>query len=415
MEAMATKEKEKKQLQYNAHGWATLDNGVRLNRSGQGSVVLFASGAVLFSGGKLSTPTVPKEPTSPELPYVEHDFRMLSKAIIECYALDFTKDSVLKNATSLFATKIYKDHETFVDNSIGAVINPTWSDEKDNEGVNGRFRFFKKFASSIIDRLETDPPILDSCSVGIQFTFIKSHPNLENFYWHLGEEIQGSVVRLIITKIIAVSEVSIVCAGADPNAKKLSLNHFEETSSEPGEEKPQTEENMKLKAKQLLALGLSLESLGLVKQGEDVELSSEQFEVVLQKAGLEITKLKTSLNSYAGLTDQESFPVGFDHESNVAKLKELLDEPKKIIEHDRSEVLKAYRLFVSGKADKTIEEMIESADLKQLKALAHQYGIKLNQKFPARTDELGNNTRASGNGGGELEDTEPYMTVEIPA
>ncbi|EKO89155.1 hypothetical protein LEP1GSC020_3190 [Leptospira interrogans serovar Grippotyphosa str. 2006006986] len=413
MEAMATKEKEKKQLQYDAHGWATLDNGVRLNRSGQGSVVLFASGAVLSGGGKLSTSTIPKEPTPTDLPYVEYDFRMLSKSLIECYALDFTKDNVLKNATSLFATKIYKDHETFVDNSIGAVIDPIWSDDKDNEGVNGRFRFFKKFASSIIDRLETDPPILDSCSVGIQFTFIKSHPYLENFYWHLGEEIEGSVVRLIITKIIAVPEVSIVCAGADPNAKKLSLNHFEQTSSELGEEKPQ-EENMKLKAKLFALLGLSLESLGLEKQGEDVELSPEKYEVVLQKAGSEISKLKTALNSYAGLTNQETFPTGFDHESNVAKLKELLDEPKKIIEHDRSEVLKAYRLFVNGKADKIIEEMIESADLKQLKALAHQYGIKLNQKFLVRTDELGNKTRASGNGGGELEDTEPYMTVEIP-
>ncbi|MCL8268167.1 hypothetical protein M9Y82_16345 [Leptospira weilii] len=393
---MATKEKEKKQLQYNAHGWATLDNGVRLNRSGQGSVVLYASGAVLSGAGKLSTTTVPKEPTPSDLPYVEHDFRMLSKALIECYALDFRKDHVLKSATSLFATKIYKDHETFVENSIGAVINPIWSDEKDNEGVNGTFRFFKKFALSIIDRLETDPPILDSCSAGIQFTYIKSHPNLENFYWHLGEEIEGSVVRLVITKIIAVSEVSIVCAGADPNAKKLSLNHFEESSSEPGEEKPQTEENMKLKAKLLAALGLSLESLGLVKQGEEVELSSEQYEVVLQKAGSEISKLKTSLNSYARLTNQESFPAGFDHESNVATLKELLEEPKKILEDNRREVLKAYRLFVNGTADETIEEMIENADLKQLKALAHQYGIKLNEKFPIRTDELGNKSRASG-------------------
>ncbi|UPY79891.1 hypothetical protein FH581_017880 (plasmid) [Leptospira weilii] len=408
MEAMATKEKEKKQLQYDSRGWATLDNGVRLNRSGQGSVVLYASGAVLSGGGKLSTSTVSKESTSPDLPYVEHDFRMLSKSLIECYALDFTKDNVLKSATSLFATKIYKDHETFVDNSIGAVINPIWNDEKDNEGVNGTFRFFKKFASSIIDRLETDPPILDSCSVGIQFTFIKSHPYLENFYWHLGEEIEGSVVRLIITKIIAVTEVSIVCAGADPNAKKLSLNHFEDTSSDLGEEEPQTEKNMKLKAKLLLALGLSLESLGLEKQGEDVELSAEKYEVVLQKAGLENSKLKTALNSYAGLTNQEVFPAGFDHESNVAKLKELLDEPRKILERNRKEVLTAYRLFVNGKADETIEEMIENADLKQLKALAHQYGVKLNEKFPITEDENGMKSRASGKSSLQEDESEFY-------
>lgn len=329
------------------------------------------------------------------MPYVEFDFRMLSKAFIECYVLDFTKDNVLKSATSLFIPKIYKDHETFVENSIGAALNPTWDDTKDNEGVNGRFRFFKKFGSSIIERLETDPPLLDSCSVGIQFTFVKSHPQLENFYWHLGEEIDGSIVRLVVTKILAVPEVSIVYAGADPNAKRLSLNHFEQTSSEPGEEQPK-EENMKIKFKVFESLGVALETLGLEKQGDEVEISSEKFEVVLKQAGSKIFSLESALSVYAGLTDLEKFPAGFDHKTNVAKLKKLLEEPNRILEESRAQVLKAYHLVMDGKTNPTIEAMIQNADLEQVKALGDEYGIKLEKKFPATKDKNGNSSRASG-------------------
>ncbi|EKS08836.1 hypothetical protein [Leptospira santarosai] len=385
----------KEKLQYDSNGWAKLSSGVRLHTSGQGSVVLRSSGIFLATGKKQAEQTQPQDPSPADVPYVEFDFRMLSKAFIECYALDFSKDHVLKNATSLFIPKIYKDHETFVENSIGAALNPTWDDTKNNEGVNGRFRFFKKFGSSIIERLETDPPLLDSCSVGIQFTFVKSHPRLDNFYWHLGEEIDGSIVRLVVTKILAVPEVSIVYAGADPNAKRLSLNHFEQTSSEPGEEQPK-EENMKIKLKVFESLGVALETLGLEKQGDEVEISSEKFEVVLKQAGSKIFSLESALSVYAGLTDLEKFPAGFDHKTNVAKLKELLEEPNRILEESRAQVLKAYHLVMDGKTNPTIEAMILKADLEQVKALGDEYGIKLEKKFPATKDKNGNSSRASG-------------------
>ncbi|EMM77297.1 hypothetical protein [Leptospira santarosai] len=388
----------KEKLQYDSNGWAKLSSGVRLHTSGQGSVVLRSSGIFLATGKKQAEQTQPHDPSPADVPYVEFDFRMLSKAFIECYALDFTKDNVLKNATSLFVPKIYKDHETFVENSIGAALNPTWDDTKNNEGVNGRFRFFKKFGSSIIERLETDPPLLDSCSVGIQFTFVKSHPQLDNFYWHLGEEIDGSIVRLVVTKILAVPEVSIVYAGADPNAKRLSLNHFEQTSSEPGEEQPK-EENMKIKFKVFESLGVALETLGLEKQGDEVEISSEKFEVVLKQAGSKIFSLESALSVYAGLTDLEKFPAGFDHKTNVAKLKKLLEEPNRILEESRAQVLKAYHLVMDGKTNPTIEAMIQNADLEQVKALGDEYGIKLEKKFPATKDKNGNSSRASGKNG----------------
>ncbi|EKR93301.1 hypothetical protein LEP1GSC163_0931 [Leptospira santarosai str. CBC379] len=384
----------KEKLQYDSNGWAELSSGVRLHTSGQGSVVLRSSGLVLSKNANLSAETK-NNPSSPELPYAEFQFRMLSKTLIDGYWIDFTKDNVLKDAIKLFETKIFKDHVTNVENSIGVVINPTWNSEKGNEGIDATYRIFRKFGDSIIGRLETDPPVLDSTSVGIQYTYERSHPDLDFFYSNLGREIDGQIVRFIITKILAVPETSIVYAGADPNAKRLSLNHFEQTSSEPGEEQPK-EENMKIKFKVFESLGVALETLGLEKQGDEVEISSEKFEVVLKQAGSKIFSLESALSVYAGLTDLEKFPAGFDHKTNVAKLKKLLEEPNRILEESRAQVLKAYHLVMDGKTNPTIEAMILKADLEQVKALGDEYGIKLEKKFPATKDKNGNSSRASG-------------------
>ncbi len=146
----------KEKLQYDSNGWAKLSSGVRLHTSGQGSVVLRSSGIFLATGKKQAEQTQPQDPSPADVPYVEFDFRMLSKAFIECYALDFSKDHVLKNATSLFIPKIYKDHETFVENSIGAALNPTWDDTKNNEGVMVGSVFLK---SSVLPLSNDSKPI----------------------------------------------------------------------------------------------------------------------------------------------------------------------------------------------------------------------------------------------------------------
>ncbi|KXZ27179.1 hypothetical protein AYB33_18105 [Leptospira santarosai] len=401
----------KEKLQYDSNGWAELSSGVRLHTSGQGSVVLRSSGLVLSKNANLSAGTK-DNPSSPELPYAEFQFRMLSKTLIDGYWIDFTKDTVLKDAIKLFETKIFKDHVTNVENSIGVVINPTWNSEKGNEGIDATYRIFRKFGDSIIGRLETDPPVLDSTSVGVQYTYEKSHPGLDFFYSNLGREIDGQIVRFIITKILAVPEASIVYAGADPNAKRLSLNHFEESSSKPGEENPQ-EENMKIKLKVFESLGVALEPFGLEKQGDEVEISAEKFEVVLKQAGSKISSLESTLSVYAGLTDLEKFPAGFDHKTNVAKLKELLEEPKKILEAIRNEALRLYRVFAKDKEKSAIVSMIENADLEQAKALAEQYGAKLEEIFPEREDESGGKTRASGKGLNIEEKPEKKFKIKV--
>ncbi len=405
------------QLKYAPDGWATLASGVQVHQSGQGQVVLRSSGLYIPQKINLASPAGGTTQVDESSPYVEFQFRMLSKTLIEGYWIDFSKDNVLKDALKLFETKIFKDHETNVDNSIGHVLNPVWSNSQGLEGIDGTYRIFKAFGSSIIDRLVTDPPILDSTSVGIRFTYERSHPDLDYFYSNLGREIDKHIVRFIITKILSVPETSIVYAGADPNAKRLSIHttsyHFSEyiNSSDLGEEEKQTEEsNMKFNAKLITALGVALESLGLEKQGEEVELTQEKAEVIFKQMGSRISSLESSLSSYAGLTNLDKFPAGFDHKANVANLKSLLEEPNKILEESRTQVMQAYSLFMDGKTNPTIEALIQNAGLEQVKALGLEYGIKLEQKFPATKDKYGNSTRASGQRS-ELSETDEIIII----
>ncbi|MBE8363451.1 hypothetical protein [Leptospira borgpetersenii] len=403
----------KEKLQYDSNGWAELSSGVRLHASGQGQVIFRSSGLVLSSGIRLGLGNG-GDPSSEDLPYAEFKFRMLSKTLIEGYWIDFTKDNILKDAIKLFETKIFKDHVTNVENSIGVVLNPTWNSEKGNEGIDATYRIFREFGSSIIGRLETEPPILDSTSVGIRFTYEKSHPDLDYFYSNLGREIDGQIVRFIITKILAVPETSIVCAGADPKAKRFSIqsNHFEESSSMPGEENPK-EENMKIKLKVFESLGVALEPFGLEKQGDEIDLTSANLEAVFKEAGSKISQLETSLGYYAGLSDLDKFAAGFDHKTNVAKLKKLLEEPKKFLEAIRNEALRLYGVFAKGKENSAIVSMIENADLEQAKAFAEQYGAKLEEIFPEREDESGGKTRASGKGLNIKEKPEKKFKIKV--
>lgn len=427
----------KKNLQYNDSGWAELGAGVKLHKSGQGSVVLMGAGLFLPALSSLVENAGATPSADPNLPYEEFTFRMLSKAFISDYNLDFSNGDVLKQALGLFTTKIFLDHDTKVENSIGVTMNPRWTNSKGLEGIDSTYRIFKEFGAGIIGRLKTEPPILDSTSVGVRFTFVKSHPDLEDFYWHLGEKIDGQVVRLIITKILSVPEASIVYSGADPNAKRLEmagfsrpqdaigikegeafasrlrLNHIDENVSSPGEteENKKEEKNMKLKAKLFAALGLTLDSLGLELQGEHVELSEDKASVVLEKMGEKLSALEASVNQYAALTDQEKFPAGFDHKENVAKLKSLLDEPKKILDGYKKEALAAYRLFMNGKDNQAIVSMIENANLEQVQAFADQYGAKLNERHPVKRDKDGNLTRGSGELEGDGSKDE-YITVK---
>lgn len=403
----------KKRLSFDSNGWASLSSGVRIHHSGN-AFCEFRSPILQnaqFFKSELESGKIDIKETED---YAEFDFRMLTAGLIEGYWIDFTKPGVLKSATNLFQTKIYTDHKTDVRNSVGVTLSPKYQTRNGSEGVDATFRIFKQFGGDIVARLKTEPPLIDSNSVGVSFHFEKSHPNLEGFYYHLGEKVDGQIVRLIVTKIVSVHETSLVAVGADPNAKKFSLTHehffekFNNSNHKEGKNMP-----IEVRLTILRLLGVDVSKLGLEIEGDVVDLPSEKISSVLEMAGEQIRKLKSQIQSVeeekkslsnnlkelSGLFGLESFPEKFNFADEVQQLQSLLEEPKRILEEYREKALKAYRLSKNGKINPTVETLISGANLEQAKAFCLEYNAKLEELHPVRCEKCGTDkglTRASG-------------------
>ncbi|PJZ43666.1 hypothetical protein [Leptospira brenneri] len=399
---------ENKTLKFNEQGWAKLESGLLIHNSGAAQVE-FRSNLLAQIENKSGESSAKFSPIAENEEYAEFMFRMLSCVLIEGWWVDFSGEGVLEKATNLFKTKIYTDHITNVRNSVGVTKDPIFSNRTGVPGIDAVFRVFKNVAPEIVTRLKTDPPLIDSNSVGIIFQFKRSHIDLEGFYWRLGEEVDGQIVRLIATKIVKIPETSLVSAGADPTAKKFhSTNsiHFNEDNSKENEEMPQ------IKRAIFTSLGVDAKKLGLsIGEGEFIDLPSEKLEAVLLQAGQNIEslhgQLKTADNSqkqavettakFSKIFGLEAFPEKFEFDSKISEVVTLLEEPKKMLQTYVEKALTAYRLFTSNKPDPIIEKMIQSANMEQVKAFCAQYGAKLEEKHPLKCGSCGSEqlTRAS--------------------
>ena len=191
----------------------------------------------------------PNNLVSTEGDLVPFTFRLLSAAYLGSggYHLDFSREGVLKRALSLFLEPdingsarhnplvVVRDHSFSIEDRIGVVRNAHWSStlqsdagqssEEDSlplPGIDAELHINWKLAGDVVRRLLHDPPLLDSCSVSLGFNWEKSHPDLDNnlFWRQLGEEVNGSAVRIIVSEILTVEHVGLVYAGADPTARR---------------------------------------------------------------------------------------------------------------------------------------------------------------------------------------------------
>ncbi|TGM88503.1 hypothetical protein [Leptospira licerasiae] len=393
-------------LQFDSKGFTTLESGLVLHHSGTARGEFRSLHATLLQGGPSLAGNQNQVSLTETDEFAEFQFRMLSAVLIEGYWTDFSRPGVLESAASLFATKVYTDHQRSVRNSIGITREPNFSERNGVPGIDAIFRIYKAFGADVIGRLKTDPPLIDANSVGITFAYEKSHPNLDNFYYRLGEKVDGQIVRLIVTKILSVPETSLVAIPADTTARKFSGfqnpngNHLNPNSQE---------DRMKIKRTILSLLGVDTQKFGLSSgEGESLELPSEKVESVLEEAGKTITKLQNearqnavlreNLNQFARLFGSESFPENVDLSAKVSELQTLLEEPKKILGSEREKALTAYRLFSKGKPDSVIESLIQGASLEQARAFGRQYGAKLDETHSLKCEDCGSKkiSRASG-------------------
>ncbi|EMI65283.1 MULTISPECIES: hypothetical protein [unclassified Leptospira] len=393
--------------QFDSNGYLRLESGLLLHNSGVARGEFRSLHADFFQS-ETSINTGDASGLIENEEFAEFNFRMLSAVLIPGWWTDLRKPGVLESAVKLFATKIYTDHQRTVRNAIGITRNPVFTNRNGTPGIDSVFRIFKAFGLDVIARLKTLPALIDANSVGITFTYEKSHPQLENFYERLGEVVDGQIVRLIVTKILSIPETSLVAIPADDTARKFTEFDFPNSNLLNPNSNNQ-EDRMKIKRAFLSLLGVDSQKFGLSSgEGESVELPSEKMESVLEEAGKTIAKLQdqarqsavlqNNLNQFAKLFGSDTFPENVDFASKVTELKTLLEEPKKLLSAEREKAVTAFRAFSKNNPDPVIEGLIQGANLEQAKAFLKQYGASLENSHPLKCEDCGSKkiSRASG-------------------
>ena len=357
-------------------GWREFENGVRLHDNGQGQVRLFApfssfeslsnvgsdSPAAAIGNGRLEEPPVTGTDPKSKLEFVEYKFRMLSKSYIPGYGLDFSEGDVLQEALAKFAVKLFRNHYTTIEQSLGLAHSPVWTNSRGVEGVDAVYRIFRKFGEDVIDRL--DAGVVDSTSVGIHFLWRKSHPELEgySFYDNIGKEMNGHVVRFVVTKILRVVEASIVYAGADADAKRLDAN----VNLEPQD-----------------------------RNDEKLQYSGDTMEIEKLKAQLSETETKVTA------LEAEKSELNSKLSEAQKKIEELMPKAAlaEAIEKDlRETAVKNYRLSAGDKAKEEMVKTLQEADLSMVKTLSAEYAERAEELHPltcGKCGAKGSLTRAS--------------------
>ncbi|HEX8097603.1 MAG TPA: hypothetical protein VF507_06185, partial [Pyrinomonadaceae bacterium] len=163
--------------------------------------------------------------------YYYKDYRAISATLAPCYGLDFSKPGVLEAAVPMLKGQtVYKDHWFYsVDGWVGVVSEAAWDAKGDQvgggtAGINAKLKLDSKKDPMLIRGVAMEPPAVHSCSVTVLFEFEFSHPDLveQGRFWQLlGEEVEGQIVRLVVTAVLGFWELSLVFQGAQEENKQV--------------------------------------------------------------------------------------------------------------------------------------------------------------------------------------------------
>lgn len=284
-------------------------------------------------------------------------FRMLSAVLVDGYWLDFTDAKMLEKATPLFGgVTIFTNHRPDVNDWIGVTQSPRFTQSKGVPGIDAEFKIDATDFPRIAKGLQLDPPAIKANSVGLTFTANRSHPDMGSEFWsNLGREVDGQVVRFIVTSIKRVLETSLVYAGADPYAGALSAPDRQFFISSNDTEKPMPTEH----------------------HAEDLQASLTSLQE-------ELKEKDTALKSYTELGTVEEF-------------KALRSEQASALKAVRDRALAVYLSLEGEKANDTMKGIIESASFEQATALHADFQQKLEERHPLSCPSCGKAglTRAS--------------------
>lgn len=179
---------------------------------------------------KLEKPAPPTD-RFPEDKYYSEYYRFLSAGYIADYYLDIAEE-VLKSAVDMWDKKpVQLDHNLDVEANVGITSSPVWDETTEPKGINGWVHIDKVRDASkgyaISRGLEMGT--INSTSVYFSFEWEKSHPKLSDAdFWELcGQEVDGKIVSIKVSKINDVLEQTICLYGADPNARRIEMSKLQ--------------------------------------------------------------------------------------------------------------------------------------------------------------------------------------------
>jgi len=309
-----------------------------------------------------------------ETDYVFPKFRALSAVLIPGYFIDFSQGTVLKDSMPLLEEQtLYCDHVYWRTREwVGAVNQVVWDDKPDKAGapgINTEMKVDWRKAPDIARGLLMKPPAVKAVSCTVDFTWDASHPDLleKRIFWQsLGEEIEGEIVRMIVTKILDYYEVSFVYKGANPGSNGLLPDEDEESEFSAGG-KP-----AKLSSRK--------PPLSLIEDKEikKVKLTAEQ-------------KKKYGLEAHAG-DDVADTIVLAAVDSAFSSFESRLASATAIVDSERAEVLRLATLAEAdqdGKLPTVLSDMISKADGSQLPGIKTLYQSKAEAKFTKTCQKCG--------------------------
>lgn len=166
--------------------------------------------------------------------FIRVPFRLISAAIVGAgtwKATDFSDAILLKGSLGKLDKKpIFFDHEQDIMNWVGIVTEPTWSEERVQDGM----KIPAGIDATLAIDAKTNPKLargvligaVMSNSVTVIFDWQKSHPELDDdeFYDKIGTVVNDKMVCRKVTKIYDYYETSLCWLGADPYAKMYDEN-----------------------------------------------------------------------------------------------------------------------------------------------------------------------------------------------
>ncbi len=339
---------------------------------------------------------------------VKADFRALSQVHLINRGLDFSVPGVLKNSVALLnGQPIYPNHENRdINNALGSIYEAYWDEKGENSGgvpgINAKFQIDAVMNLRIARLLLTTPPSIRASSVTVFFSFEYSHPELEkeNRFWDLlGEEVGGSIVRLIVTEILRYWEMSLVTIGEDPYALF--------NTAEIGEDDSETNdggmiETAKKKKEKMSAFGqgatkkmkLTNEqklALGITTDGEEISESA------VLEAALKIAANKSTLSAKEILELNQKATVG-----------------ETLLKAKRESVAGQARLHElgseTGELSVISQKVVDSATADELLELEADFTTKLAAKYGSGRKSVENSEQVEAAGGVEKTNQRPAET-----